>query len=412
MQFRKRTLSAVLTLAVTASLAVVPALMESTAATAAPSAPARASVTAECAAAQADLATAKSQKAKAKKALAKARKALRKAKHTHNAAKIKKAKRVVAKKRYRYQVRSNNVNVQNKRMAYACSAPTSATRAEQTGGQTDLLVMASGILPGLLDLTQLKALLDRIVPGVSGALSPAQLTSLLGGFNTGALSLDEATALLGGTFTPTELQALLNGAASPALVLELIQHIAGQLSGLTGGAVPVPASVDPTSVLTTISGIFGKLSPTQLGDLIKLLLTTVGSGSQTLDAAKLTSLLDGLVPGLPPLSTDQVNGLLAGANAGVLDASTLSNLLGGQVSPTDLQSVLGGGATDVLKGAVLAQIIAQLGTLSGGGLTVPGTLDPSVLTSLVSTVTTLVGNVVASVPIVGPVVCTLLPILC
>lgn len=411
MHFRKRTLSAVLTLAVTASLAVVPALMESTAATAVPSAPARASVTAECAAAQADLATAKSQKAKATKALVAARKALRAAKHSHRPARIKKAKRVVAKARYRFQVRSTNVNIQNKRMAYACSSPTSATRAEQTGGQTDLLVMATGILPDVLDLTQLKALLDRIVPGVSGALTPGQLSSLLTGFNAGPLTPAEATALLGGTFTPTELQALLSGAASPALVLELIQHIAGQLSGLTAGAVPVPGSVDPTSVLQTISGLFGALSSNQLGSLLGLLVTAVHPGGATLDQSQLTNLLTGLGVSTA-LTPTQVTDLLAGAN-GALDPATLTNLLGGQFSQAEITSVLGGTASTALVGEVLANVIAQLGTLDGNALTSPGTIDPTTLTNLVNQVTSLVTTVVTTTTtIVTGVVCTLLPIFC
>ncbi|HEX2894659.1 MAG TPA: hypothetical protein VHO29_11730 [Marmoricola sp.] len=411
MELKKRALSVVVTMAVTASLAVAPALLESTAATATPNAPARASVTAECAAAHADLVTAKHQKLKAKKRLAQARKALRKAKHSHRPARIKKAKRVVAKARYRFQVRSNHVNVQRKHVAYACSAPTSATRAEATGGQTDMLVIATGASPLPLDLSQLTTLLDRIVPGVSAALTPGQLSALLSGFNIGALSLDDATALLGGTFTPTELQSLLSGAASPALVLELVQHIAGQLSGLTGGTVPVPASIDPTSLLQVIGGLFGNLDASQLGSLLGLLITAVQSGSFSLDATQLTNLLTGL--NLPTsLTPTQVTDLLAGAN-GTLDATTLTNLLGGQFSQADITSVLNHTAGTTLVGQVLANVIAQLGTLDGSALTSPGTVDPTTLTNLVTQVTSLVNTVLTTTTtIVTGVVCTLLPILC
>jgi hypothetical protein len=413
MQLKNRTVSAVVSLAVGATLAVVPALLAQASGSPAPSSEARMTVTAECAAARTGLTNAQSQKAKAHKAVVKAKKKLRKAKHTHRKVRIKKAKRVLKKARHRYTVRSRAVNTQNKRVAYACAAPTSATRANATGQKVDLLVMATGTVTSLLDTTQLTALIDRLLPGVSGVLSPAQLTSLTSGFNTGPLSLDDATALLDGSFSLTELQSILGGTASPALVLDLANHIISQLSGM-GGGLPIPGSFDPTALLQTISGVFGTLDPSQLGSLLGLLMTAVGSGGNTLDATQLTSLLEGLVPGSSAqLSPAQLTSMLTTLNAGGLDAGTLTNLLGGQFSLTQLQQVLAGTAGTDLVGEVLANVIAQLGTLGGGGLTLPGTVDSGVLSSLVTSITTLVTDVIGSlVTTIGNTVCTLLPILC
>ena len=92
MQLTRRTVSAIATLAVTASLLVAPGILETASATSAPVQPARSSVTAECAAAQSALAAARVRRAYAHRALVKARKALRKAKKTHRPAKIRKAK--------------------------------------------------------------------------------------------------------------------------------------------------------------------------------------------------------------------------------------------------------------------------------------------------------------------------------
>lgn len=411
MQMRQRLVSALAILALAASLAVAPGLLQSATATTAPAAPERTTVTAQCAAAQSGVASAKVAKAKAKKALKKANRKLRAAKHSHRPAKIAKAKKVVKKAKRRFNLRSRHLNTQYKRMAYACSAPGSATRANATGQKVGLLVSATGALGDLITSLQLNALLDRLLPTVTGALSPAQLTSLLAGFNTQGLTLDDATALLGDSFSPTELQSILDGTAGPALVLELANHIIGQLSEMTGGAVSVPGSFDPTDLLETIAGVFGALDPTQLGGLVDLLLTVTGHSGQLLDAAQLTSLLDGLAPGVSGLLSlaDQA-AMLSAINGTSLDAATLSNLLGGQFSTADLTTLLGGGGTDALKGTALGNIVAQLGTLDGSALTLPSAgFDAA---GLLTTITSLVGDVIASIPILGPVVCTLLPFLC
>ena len=411
MHLKTRAVSALATLAMTASLVAVPALLQTSAAVPAPSDSSRAGVTAECAAAQAGLANAKAKKVKAKKSLRKARKSLRKAKKTHRPVKIRKAKKVRARAKHRFVNRSRAVRTQNKRVAYACSAPTSSTRASATGQKLDLLVLATGTVGETVDLVQLNALLDRLLPGVGSQLTPGQLSALLTGFNAGPLSLDDATALLDGTFSPTELQSLLAGTASPELVLALADHVIGQLSLASG--LPVPGSFDPTDLLETIAGVFGGLDAAQLGTLLGLLTSSVGADPSAFDLAELTGLLDGLLPGVSDLlDPAQLTAMLGALNGGGLDVSTLSNLLGGQFSAAELQQVLNGTADDALVGEVIAHVVAQLGTVGGGGLELPGTIDPATLLSLVSTVTDLVDDVLGGVLGGDAGVCTLLPILC
>ena len=75
--------------------------------------------------------------------------------------------------------------------------------------------------------------------------------------------------------------------------------------------------------------------------------------------------------------------------------------------------MLAGTAGSDLLGEVLANLIAQLGTVGGGDLTLPGTVDAGVLSTLVASVTTLVTDVIGGlVTTIGNTVCTLLPILC
>lgn len=267
MHFRKRTLSAVLTLAVTASLAVVPALMESTAATAAPRPAARAGVTAECANAQTAWALARSTRAAAHRKLVRARKALRAANRTHQTTAIRKAKRQLRHAKVRYAARLHNERVQAARVGYACSAPNSSARAAGTGMKLDLLAIATGAAGKAMDLGTLTTLLNGLVPGVpdlASKLDAGQLNALLSGFNAGTPSLDSLTVLLGSVFTPDQLTALLaGGSVDPALVQMLLGNIINELSGLSG--VPVPAgALDPTalqSVVTTVTGLLGGLLP-------------------------------------------------------------------------------------------------------------------------------------------------------
>jgi hypothetical protein len=398
MQARPRTVSALAIIAMAASLAVAPGLLTTASARpTAPTAPARTSVTAECAAAQAALASARSSQAQAHRKVVKARKALRKAKKSHSPAKVRKATRVLRKARHRYRARTYDVRVQTVRVGYACSASTSAAHATGTGMKLDLLATASGIVTQALDLTQLKALLDRLLPGVAGQLDAGQLTGLLNGFNSGALSLEDATALLGGSFTPEEIQALVGGGTvDPALLLELAEHIVGQLSGLVAG-FPVPGTFDPTDLtglLQTFAGIFGTLDASQLGSLLNLVLTRTGQDRSAFDTAKLTSLLDAIAPGVSSqFDPAELTAMLAALKGAGLDAGTLSNLLGGQFSAAQIQQVLTGTDTTVLFGNVFANVLAQLATGGGGDLNLPTTLDLDQANTLISTVTGLITTV-------------------
>lgn len=401
-------------IAMTASLGAVPGVLQSATASPAGADGARSSVTAECAHAHSVLASARARQVAAKKSVAKAKKSLRSAKKAHRPVKVKKARKILKKARVRYSVRTGVVRNANARVAYACAAPTSTTRAHGTGMRIGLLGLATGTVTQVIDLVQLNALLDRLLPGVAGLLGPAQQTALLSGFNTEGLALEDADLLLGSAFSPEQLQSLLAGTAGPDLVLALAQDVLAQLSGLTGGSVPVPGSFDPTALVETFAGMFGALDPSQLGSLLGLLATAVGAGGSSFDAAELTSLLDALVPGVSGLlDPAQLTSLLSGLNAGGLDAATLSNLLGGQFSEAELGQVLAGTADASLVGEVLAHVVAQLGTLGGGDLVLPGTLDAGVLTDLVDTVTGIVTDLLGGVlGAVGGVICTLLPVLC
>src|SRR3954447_21143796 len=158
MQLRLRLASSVAILATGISLALTPGVLST--ANAAPAAPGRTTVTAQCAAAQTALASARASRAKAHHKVVKARKALRRAKHAHRPVMVHKAKRSLKKWRHRLAVRRHNVHVQAARVGYACSAPTSAARGGGTGIELNLLAVATGAAGKLLDPTQLIALLD------------------------------------------------------------------------------------------------------------------------------------------------------------------------------------------------------------------------------------------------------------
>ena len=268
MQLTTRTCSAVVTAVLTASLAFAPALMQTASA-----APGRSSVTQECADAQTAHALAQSGKARSHRKVVAARKALRKANHTHSRAKIRKAKRNLKAAKHRYAVRSHNERVQAARVGYACSAPNSSARAAGTGMKLDLLAIATGQGGKQLDPSQLAAMLQDLLPGVTGSLSPAQLNALLSGFNSGPPSLDDLTVLLGSGFSPDQLQSLLGGSPDPSLVLALASNIIAELSGLTGGAVPVPGGLDATALQTIVNNV------TSLLGSVTTTTGTTGTGS-------------------------------------------------------------------------------------------------------------------------------------
>jgi hypothetical protein len=414
MPLRQRIVSTSAILAVTAALAVAPGLVQGASARAAT--PARSTVTTECAAAQSALTSAQASQAQARAAVVKAKKALRKAKRTHNATKVRKAKKVLRKARARYAARTGDVNVQVVRVGYACSSTTSAAHATGTGMKLDLLATAGGIVPGGLDLTQLNALLEQLLPGVAGQLTPGELTALLDGFNAGPLSPADASALLGSAFSPDQILALVGGGSvDPALLLALAQHIVGEL----GGQVDVPTvpgsfdATDLTGLVQTLAGMFGQLDASQLGSLLNLVLTRTGQDRSAFDTAKLTSLLDSIVPGVSDqLDAGQLSAMLAALKGTGLDSGTLSNLLGGRFSATEIQQVLTGTDTTVLFGNVFANVLAQLATAGGGALVVPDVLDLDQANTLVSAVTSLIGTVLGGGGGGGSVFCGLLGIGC
>jgi hypothetical protein len=164
------------------------------------------------------------------------------------------------------------VRVQYARVGYACSAPTSSAHATGVGMDLNLLTLASGLVPQVIDTTQLTTLLEQLLPGVTDHLDAGQLGALLAGFNTAGLSLDDATMLLGGTFSPDQLTALLGGTAGPVDVQALAEDIVGQLSELAGG-YPAPGSpLDLTAVVNTLVDILGTTGGGGTGTVVCTLL--------------------------------------------------------------------------------------------------------------------------------------------
>jgi hypothetical protein len=278
MHMKKRTLSAILTLVVTASLAVVPALLQSTSASPAPTVPARTAVTDECANAQTSLALAKASQAAAHRKLVRARKALRAAKRTHHVVAVRKAKRHLRAAKARYVVRTHNTRVQAARVGYACAAPSSSARAAGTGMKLNILAVATGAGGKLLDPAQLQTLLvDLLGSTTAGMLSQAQLDALLAGFNAGTPSLDDATVLLGSVFSPAQLTSLLGGSPDPTLVLTLTQNLIDELTAMAGA--PAAAPLDATTlqgIVSTVTGLLGTVVTTVTGTTTG---TTTGGGT-------------------------------------------------------------------------------------------------------------------------------------
>lgn len=396
------------TLALAVSLATVPALLSPAGAVSSPAAASTAS--ARCNAATTALQHAKHQQAAARLAVVKARKALKKANRHHHAARIAKAKRALATANSRYRTATNSVKYRQSQARYDCASPTSTTHATGTGEKLGVLALAKGFSAGPINLGQLTTILDQLLPGVTDHLDPSQLTALLSGFNAGAGGLDptEALALLSGGFSPTQITGLLGGTAGSDVLTGLVGDIIGQLGGL-GGGLPIPGGFDPTTLWNTFAGMFGNLNPSQLGSLLGLLATGFGKGGTTFSPTQLTNMLNGLVPGAASgFNPSQLTSMLGALNGGGLDASTLANLLGGQFSPAQLTSVLTGTAGTALLGNVIAQVMAQLAAAGGGGLALPGGLDTTALTGLVSTLTGLFAGLTGGG--VLPSLCSIVPI--
>lgn len=398
-----RAQAAVCVLAVTVGLTVAPAMIV----------PANASGpgTPECASAQSVLARAQNHQGAAHQRAARAAKALKNAKkaHVHRAVKVKKAKKAVAAANPGYAAAKSAVKIRQAQARSACANPAPIPAAVNAGKKLSLLGLGNGLPVGALDASQLTALLDQLLPGVASQLNPAELASLLSGFNAGS-SLDPAAALalLTGVLDPAAITSLLSGAAGPEVLTGLIEDIIGQLSAL-GGGLPIPSSFDPAGLWDTFAGIFGALSADQLGSLLAMVTSALGMGAADLNLEQLTGLIDSLVPGISEqFDAGQLTAMLAGINGGGLSADTLANLLGGQFSPTQLLDVINGTAGQALLGSVIAQVMAQLGTAGGGGLELPGALDLAAITALITTVTDLITAVLGGG--ILPIVCGLIPI--
>ncbi|HEX4190174.1 MAG TPA: hypothetical protein VHZ06_04205 [Marmoricola sp.] len=410
-----RTQAAVSVLAVTVGLTLAPALLVTANATSSGHASADLPASsAACASAEAALTHARTQQAVAKRAAVKARKALAKAKkaRAHRAAKVRRAKKALKRADRRYVVASRSVASHSSAARSTCKTTAPATSsATGTGQELGLLGLADGASLGPISASQLTSLLDQLLPGAADSLDPSQLTAVLGGFNgADGLDLVDAATLLSGILDPSQIGDLLGGSASPAELTSLVTDIISRLSSL-GGGLPIPGGFDPTGLYETFAGMFGDLSPDQLGSLLAMLTSAFGAGSSTFDSSQLTSLLDSLVPGISDeFDSSQLTDMLGALNGGDLSASTLSNLLGGQFDPSQLLSVLGGTAGQDLLSSVITQVMAQLATAGGGGLALPAALDPTQAASLISTVSSLVTGLLGGGGGVLPVVCGIVPI--
>lgn len=374
------------------------------------SAPTRAAVTAECGGAQAALAQARRQQGVARANLAKARKVLRKAKAAHKPAQVRKARKAVDRIAKRHRTLTRTVSYRQKRLNYACAAPNSAARANAAGSALGLLAIANGLDLETIDLNQLTALLDQLLPGVADQLSDGQLTALLAGFNALGGDVDPTALLaqLAGGLGAGDITALLAGIADPAVLQALAGHLLGELS-LMGGGFALPESFDPTGLLATFAGIFGQLDPSQLGQLLSLVTAATGGDASALDLSQVTSLLDSLVPGISEvLDPAQLTALFISFTGSELSPDVLATFLGGQFSPEVLAGVLAGTAPDEVVGAVIAQVMAQLATAGGGSLLLPSDLGLEALTGLVDTVVDLLDALTGGG--VLPVICGILPL--
>lgn len=401
-----RAQAALCVLAVTVGLTVAPAMFVT--------ADARGAVGSPCASAQAVLAQAQSHQAVARQKVAQAAKALKKAKkaHDHRAAKVKKAKKAVAAANRGYAAAQSAVKIRQSQARSACANPAPNPQAASIGKKLSLLGLGNGLPVGVLDASQLTALLDQLLPGVASQLNPTELLSLVSGFNVGpSLDPTQALSLLTGVLDPAAVTALLSGSASPEVLSDLISDIISQLSSL-GGGLPIPAGFDPTDLWETFGGVFGALSADQIGSLLAMITGSLGMAGNDLDLGQLTGLIDALVPGISDqFDAGQLTSMLGAVNGAGLSADTLANLLGGQFSPDQVLQVLNGTASPALLGSVIAQVMAQLGTAGGGGLQLPGDLDALEITQLISTVTDLITSVLGGGGLL-PVVCGLIPLLC
>lgn len=248
----RRVQGALVALAVTGGLTLVPGLAGTANATELPPAPMT------CAAAKAAWQHTAHQQAEARLTALKAAKRLARAKAQHQSAKkqaVLRASAVNASRHYRTLV--GWTKTRHTRMGEICSAERSAVKAYRTGKQLALLGIANGLDVTAINADQLTALIEDLLPGVTEHLTDGQLTALLNGFNAAsALSPTDALGLFDGLFSPDQITAILGGLASPELLTSLVDSVVGQLSGI-GGGLPVPGELDVTGILATLTGILG-----------------------------------------------------------------------------------------------------------------------------------------------------------
>ena len=109
------------------------------------------------------------------------------------------------------------------------------------------------------------------------------------------------------------------------------------------GGFPIPGSFSPTGLLQTISGMFGTLDPSQLGNLLALVTLAVNGDPSTYDLTKLTTLLDALVPGVSSLLTPtQLTSMLTGLQGGSVGASTPRNAVPRERRSSDMSAPASG----------------------------------------------------------------------
>jgi hypothetical protein len=354
---------------------------------------ARTAASADCNNANAAVAKDKHQIHAAKIQLGRSQRALRNAKQHHQNRKANKARKAVAHYKHRVKALTATMQKDQKRANYACAAPKSATKATTVGSALGLLALGNGLPLSTASAGQLTSMLDAVVPGISSQLDPGQLTALLGGFNalgSGTANPTDLLNQLGSGFSAGDITSLLGGTASPTVLTSLGTQLVGTLTGLAGSA-PSSGSFDPTTLLTTVAGFFGDLNPTQFGDLLVLLTRATGNANSTFSPTQLQNLVGGLAPGaLSSFSPSDLTTMLTVLNGHSVSESTLATLLGGQFTVPELSSVMGGSAPTTLVGQVFSAVMAQFATGGHGSLPVPTTIDPTQLTSLASTVTSLV----------------------
>ncbi|CAM3158019.1 hypothetical protein NODU109028_00510 [Nocardioides dubius] len=398
----KRVLVGIVMMALTFGVAAVPLLTTAGAANAEPADPAA------CASAQSSVAKQKKAVATANKAVAKAKKQLKKAKKAKvkkakKAKLVKKAKRNLKAKQKALRTKRSSLSRAEKSRASACADRPVDNETAGLGQLLALLTKLSGSGVGgaegtPIDKSQLQGVVNLLGGGASvPVLSNAQLTDLLAGFNSSDLDPAVLSELLGGLLSADQITALLGGLGDPAALTALFTEVLGQFAALAGSSFPMPT--DPAAFLelfaTGLDALTGLLDPAQVGALLSLLATAAGSGGDAFDAQQLFALMSSLVPAeiLEAFDSEALADLLAGFNAISADPTALLSLLGGQFTPQQITALLGGSASPEVLAQLISQVVAQLSSLGGGDFFLPGAVDPSVITNLVTAVVDLVESI-------------------